>query len=209
MKKIVQGSVLGLVSLAMTGVVFAHVTVNPKETVPGYSVATVRVPNEKDAATVVVRVVVPEGVTVGGVMPIPGWTHAEKRELDPKKTPVMHDDGDTEPAETITEVTWSGGKIGAGEFMEFPLSVQYSADAGKVTWKAYQTYAGGEVVAWDGSSDKSPIPIVTVLKEATEKSKTGIVQMNTSADAGATTWLSVVAVVLSVAAFAKSMNKKK
>ena len=211
MKKIIQGSAVVLMGLACAGVVSAHVTVHPKEAVAGYSVAVVRVPNEKDVATTQVRVVVPEGVDVGGVMPISGWTHTEKKEKDPKATPMMADDGDMESLEKVTEITWSGGKIGVGEFMEFPVSVKYSGDADTVTWKSYQTYAGGEVVAWDSSDEKKPAPVVTILKEA----KVDSLEKNVKAlsgPAGSTPgqmqWLSVVALLASVAALAVSMKKK-
>lgn len=205
MKKITQGSVLSLLALLSTGLVSAHVSVNPSVTQPGYSIATVRVPNEKEVATTQVRIVVPEGVDVGGVMPLAGWTHTEKKEtIKPMAGAETHDggDGDIAPSERVTEVIWSGGKINAGEFMEFPLSVNYSAEAGKVIWKAYQTYAGGEVVAWDGSAAKSPAPVVSLVKD------TNVVIPVVAEKTQQTQWLSVVAFVLSVAALALQMKKK-
>ena len=50
---------------------------------------------------------------------------------------------------------------------------------------------------------------VTVLKDAPVKPESGTGQTDTSAGTGTATWLSVFAVVLSVAALAKSSNKKK
>jgi uncharacterized protein YcnI len=210
MKKIVQGSALVFMGLALAGVVSAHVTVNPKEAVAGYSVTTVRVPNEKDIATTKIRVLVPEGVDLHGIMPVAGWQHSEVREE--KKTSAdgsTNEDGHHEEEGRVTEVIWSGGKIGAGEFMEFPLSVQYSADSEKVTWKAYQTYADGEVVPWDGTDDNHPAPVVSVLKEA----KVDMLEKNMKATAGpagaSTPWLSVAAIILSIAALGVSLNSKK
>lgn len=207
MKNIVRGGVLALVSLAFVGVVSAHVSVNPKEAVAGYSVATVRVPNEKDVATTRVRVLVPEGVEVHGVMPIVGWQHSEVREAFKEEATKEGDHQEEEGR--ITEVVWSGGKIAAGEFMEFPLSVKYSAEAEKVTWKAYQTYADSEVVPWDGTDEGHPAPVVSVLKEA----KVDVLEKNVKATAGpagvSTPWLSVAALILSVAALGVSLSSKK
>src|SRR5258706_12863489 len=200
MKKFIQNSMVVVASLALAGSVSAHVTVNPKEAVVGFSVATVRVPNEKDVDTIAVRVIVPSGVTVNGIMPLFGWTHTEKTEPVKqdamKKSDTSMGDDDAPPTTRITEITWTG-KVAAGEFMEFPLSVQYSADMDKVTWKAYQTYAGGEVIAWDGASDKEPAPSVTVLKEA--KIDTLVKnQAPKNTVSGQTTWFSVGALLMSV-----------
>ena len=210
MKKIIQGSVFTLLSFVATGVVYAHVTVSPNEAVAGYGVAVIRVPNEKDVATTEIRVVVPDGVDIGGVMPISGWTHTEKKVKDPNAKPMMADDGDMESPERVTEVIWSGGKIGAGEFMEFPLSVRYSGDADKVMWKAYQTYAGGEVVAWDSSNEKKPAPTVMILKETKVDTLEKSIKLSGALSGKGTQspWLSTAAFVLSVAALAISLKKK-
>lgn len=194
-----------VVALFTAGSVSAHVSVQPKEVVAGYVVSSVRVPNEKDIATVAVRVVIPEGVDVHGVMPIAGWTHTEKREV----VAGSATDGDdhTEKREgRITEVAWSGGKIAVGEFMEFPLSVQYMGDTDKVAWKAYQTYATGEVVPWDGSDEKHPVPVVTVLTQG--KVSQGAENASAASSGDKSTWMSVAALLLSVAALAVGLKKK-
>ena len=210
MKKIIQGSMIAFVGLYSASLVFAHVTVNPKTTIAGYSVATVRVPNEKDVATTQVRILVPEGVQVHGVMPLSGWTHAEKLVSIKNTTSEEtsdHDDDDDHGSERISEIIWTGGKIGVGEFMDFPVSVQYPDTLEKVTWKAYQTYAGGEVVAWDGSNEKSPAPVVTVSQAVATEVNEKDNSMKKSQDIQ-TTWISVVALVLSVCAIALHAKKK-
>lgn len=201
MKKIGYfGVVLGVL-LVTVGHVSAHVSVQPKEVVAGYTVAAVRVPNEKDIATTGVRVVVPNGVEVHGIMPIPDWTHTEKREATVQS--VSDDDGYAEESTgRITEVIWTGGKIGAGEFMEFPLSVKYSTDSESVTWRAYQSYADGEVVPWDGSDEKHPASVVSVMKQAV--STRGAVPKTSDQSI----WMNVVALLLSVTAFAVALKKK-
>jgi len=186
------------VALMLSAKVSAHVTVQPRETVAGYTVSSLRVPNEKDLATTQVRVVVPDAVDVYGIMPVAGWKYTMKHE-EAEQAEADHDGDDHAGQGRITEITWSGGKIGAGEFMEFPLSVQYSADSDKVTWKAYQTYADGEVVPWDGTDEKHPAPTVVVLKTAST-----VTAPKASKDA----WMSVAALLLSVTALAMSLKKK-
>jgi uncharacterized protein YcnI len=206
MKKIMHVGLIVLVFLVVVSRVSAHVTVQPKEAVVGYTVSSVRVPNEKDIATIQVRVLVPEGVDVHGVMPVFGWTHTEKRE-EIKKDAMTGDSHGGEEVGPITEIVWSGGRINSGEFMEFPLSVQYEADAEKVTWKAYQTYANGEVVPWDGSDEKHPAAQVTILKEA--KVDTLTKNMTSAPAASAqSSWLSVAALLVSAGALVVSFKKK-
>lgn len=188
--------------LVFARTVSAHVSVQPKEAIVGYSVSSVRVPNEKETATTKVRVVVPEGVDVHGVMPIAGWQYILTREESGNSTETIEGEDHHGDEGRITEIAWSGGRIGVGEFMEFPLSVQYAADIDEAIWKAYQTYADGEVVPWDGSDEKHPAPQVTVLKEAKADSR---VSKTTSAQ---TPWMNVAALLLSIAALAVSLKKK-
>ena len=55
--------------------------------------------------------------------------------------------------------------------MDFGLSVRIPDKAGeKLTFKALQTYSGGEVVRWIGAEDSdNPAPIVTVTEAAGEE----------------------------------------
>jgi len=86
------------------GVAWAHVIVSPKE-VPAdsYQVLVVRAPTEKDISTTGIRVEVPEGFTVSGVRPVPGW----ESEFE-------------EDAGVIRAITWSGGEIQPREFQDSP-----------------------------------------------------------------------------------------
>src|SRR3954447_25251017 len=86
--------------LATAGVAWAHVVVTPKEAPAGsYQKFSVSVPTEKDIPTTGVRVEVPEGFTVTGVQPVPGWQHEFEKDGGVVKT-----------------ITWSGGKIEPEEF---------------------------------------------------------------------------------------------
>ena len=63
-----------LISVVAAGVAWAHVVVHPNEAPAGsYQKFDLSVPTEKDIPTMQVQVEVPEGFTVTGVKPVPGW----------------------------------------------------------------------------------------------------------------------------------------
>lgn len=143
--------------------VYAHVTVSPKTAQTGERVTfTVSVPNEKELATTELRLVVPD--TLEGAQPtiVAGWEIETVGER-----------------EQIREITWSGGNIPAGQRADFTLKGQVPASAGKIEWKAYQTYADGKVVAWDqsesshghaegASKESGPLSVTNISDEAVE-----------------------------------------
>jgi uncharacterized protein YcnI len=155
--------------LAPTG--FAHVTVNPNQANAGsFSRFAVRVPTERDADTTQVSMQLPEGLFFVSFQPKEGWTREVKMEtLDP---PVEL--FGTTYNERVSEVTWSGGKIGPGEFDEFGMSARMpEAEPGtELVFPAVQTYSSGEVVRWIGAADaETPAPRVTVEAAAGEESE--------------------------------------
>ncbi len=136
-------------TLAATGVAWAHVRVVPEE-VPAdsFQVLTVRVPTEKDVPTTEVRVEVPEGFTISQVKPVPDWEY----ELE-------------EEAGVVRAITWSGGEIGPTEFQEFDVQGKTPEEAGEYPWRAFQTYEDGSVVEWAGPEDaEEPASVVTVAE---------------------------------------------
>jgi len=145
----------------------AHVTVQPDTGVAGaYTRLDVRVPNERDdAATTKVEVQFPDGFAAASYEPVPGWDiKVAKKQLE---QPIQTDDGEiTEGVDTITWTAKSDDDaIPPGAFEDFGLSVQIPGKAGdKLTFKALQTYSGGEVVRWIGpeGSDR-PAPVVTLV----------------------------------------------
>ena len=153
----------------------AHVTLQPNTAAAGaYTVENVRVPNERDkASTVKVDLQLPHGFAAVSYEPKTGWSvNVTKAKL---AKPIQTDDGPID--EEVRRITFTGhgpnGKIGPGQFMDFPLSVQIPGKAGdKLVFKAIQTYSNGEVVRWIGAPDsETPAPIVTVVK-ATASSAT-------------------------------------
>jgi uncharacterized protein YcnI len=115
-----------------------------------YQKLAVSVPTEKDIPTTNIRVEVPEGFTVTGVQPLPGWQYEFER-----------DQG------LIKAITWSGGEIRPEEFQEFSLQAKTPRDTGDYAWKAYQTYEDGSVVEWTGPPDaEEPASVVSVVSDS-------------------------------------------
>lgn len=136
-----------LLTLAVSETSWAHVVVTPeKVAAEDYETLTVTVPTEKDVPTTEVKVEVPDGFTVSGVQPVPGWDYE------------FQEDGGV-----VTSVTWSGGEIGPREFQQFLLSAQAPEEAGEYPWRAFQTYEDGSVVEWTGPPDaEEPASVVEV-----------------------------------------------
>ena len=134
--------------LATSGVALAHVTVQPEEVSAGeYEKLTVTVPSEKEIPTTEVRVDVPEGFTVSGVKPVPGWEYEFEEE-----------------AGVVTAVAWSGGQIGPREFQEFEMQAQTPDEPGDFSCVAIQTYEDGSTAEWTGPPDsEEPASVVRVV----------------------------------------------
>lgn len=145
----------------------AHVTLQPKEaTAGGYARLDVRVPNEEDAkATTKIVVQMPPGFASASYEPVPGWSvKVARRKL---AAPVQSGAGETQTEEVSTLTFSATGKgLAPGEFQDFGVSLRLpDKPAGtKLTFKALQTYTGGEVVRWIGApgSDR-PAPQVTLV----------------------------------------------
>lgn len=157
-------------ALAVPAVASAHVTVQPPEAAAGsYAVENVRVPNEKDdRGTTKVELQLPPGVSYAATQPVPNWT-AKITKRTPSKAFSVEGEPVTQEIDTIT---WTGsgkaGVVAPGEFQQFPVSLRIpdGAEGSKITFKALQTYEGGEVVRWIGAADSElPAPTVT-LEEA-------------------------------------------
>ena len=189
----------------------AHVTVQPSSAAAGtYTRLDVRVPNERDdASTQKVELQFPEGFASASYEPVPGWSvKVTKKTL---ATPIKTDDG--EITEGVDTVTWTADDtedaIPPGAFQDFGLSVRIPGQAGDaLTFKALQTYTGGEVVRWIGAEDSdNPAPTVAVTEATadehgaaatptpgavTEAARTS----STTSDDGSGTGLAVVALIV-------------
>lgn len=153
-------------SLLMASTAWAHVSITPNTSTPGQSAqVSFRVPNERDdAATVRLEVVFPADrpLPTASVGDVAGWTATVHRQK--LATPVKTDDG--EVTDAVTSITWEGGRIEPGHFQQFPVSLG-RLDAGKLTFKALQTYSNGTVVRWidgteSGANPEHPAPVLTI-----------------------------------------------
>jgi uncharacterized protein YcnI len=133
------------------GSVAAHVGILPAEAPPGTSQTfTVRVPTERDVPTIRVRMEFPNGMTVSRFQPKPGWQREIERDASGR----------------ITAVVWSGGKIEPAEYEDFYFIARTPQETGKLAFKAYQSYEGGETVEWVNDAEPRPAPAMTIRAAA-------------------------------------------
>lgn len=186
-------------TLAAASAAFGQVTLQPTQVAPGdFTRLDVRVPNERDnVGTTKVEVQFPAGFIFVSTEPVPGWTaKVTKRKL--AKPVEVFGEKQTEEVDTVT---WTGdGKTGIvkpGQFQDFGLSVGMPDAPGEtLTFKALQTYAGGEVVRWIGPPDSDePAPQVVLTSIATT-AEPGQAAAEGADDDGAPVWLAVVALAL-------------
>lgn len=142
----------------------AHVSVHPNALpAGGFTVIAIQVPNERDrASTVKVDVKFPNGIYVASPAVVPGWRARVISKKLPK--PVEIEPGFS-VSSRIDRVVFSGGRIGPGRFLSFPVSIKAPAvKAGTLlTFKALQTYSNGDIVRWIGNpSSDEPAPQVLV-----------------------------------------------
>jgi uncharacterized protein YcnI len=210
MKRQVIGVTLAA-TLVLAPAAVAHVTVQP-ESVPagGFTRLDVRVPTERDVPTTKVEVQFPPGFLSVSSEPVPGWNiEITKRKLD---KPVE------QFGETVTEevdrVIFSGGQVAPGQFQDFGLSVGVpDKPAGSaLTFKALQTYQGGEVVRWIGPPDsEEPAPQVqlTAAEEeggaaapAEEEQQAPPAPAAKEGDDGGSDTLSIIALIVGIVGLA-------
>ncbi|MFI5962134.1 YcnI family protein [Streptomyces asoensis] len=163
--------------LVAAGAASAHVTVHPESYTQGATdgVLTFRVPNEDDAVTTTkVQVFLPTDHPVLGVLVSPrdGWTASVKNTR--LKTPVKTDDGTITDA--VSEITWTGGKIAAGQFEDFDVAFgQLPDDVGRLTFKTLQTYSDGKTVRWieeaaaGADEPENPAPVLELTTKGADE----------------------------------------
>ena len=135
-----------------------HVTLNPREEEAGaFARFAVRVPNERpNASTTEVSMQFPENVISASFIDVPGWERTV--EMVPLDEPI-EEEGEDPITERIGTVTWTGGEIEPGEFVEFGVSFQVPEDAsGALLFPATQTYSNDEVVRWISPEEEADLP---------------------------------------------------
>lgn len=104
------------------------------------------VPTEKEISTTEVRLVVPAGMTITRFQTMPGFTRTLTKNA----------------AGLVTEVIWKG-RIAPMEYARFMFTARNPETAGAVSWKVYQKYSDGSVVAWDNSDpEQTPDSKITI-----------------------------------------------
>jgi uncharacterized protein YcnI len=141
----------GVGTLVLAGVASAHVTVtSPGATQGGGDQEiTFRVPVEKDANTIGLKLSLPTDTPIASVdvEPVAGWTHTEKTVKLAK--PIVTDDGDI--TEAVSEIDWTaqpGQGLVPGEFGAFTIIAGQLPETPSLTFKAIQIYSDGTQVAW-------------------------------------------------------------
>ena len=92
----------------------------------------------------------PPGFTGVDYQAVPGWS---VRVIESKLAHPLEEDGETIDSE-VSEIVWSWsgpqGKVGNGQFIDFPLSlaIPVNANGSSLQFKAVQTYSDGAVVHW-------------------------------------------------------------
>jgi uncharacterized protein YcnI len=123
---------------------FAHVVVKPNQAGVGATQGfSVGVPNEKDNPTIGLRLVIPEGLMHVSPNVKLGWT------INVKQEGASEDAAHTSGGSKVTEISWTGGSIPAGQRDDFMFTAQVPSSETTLKWNAYQTYQDGTVVSWD------------------------------------------------------------
>lgn len=147
-----------LVAAAAVGTASAHVQVRPTEAAPGDPVLwEVIVPGERDEGTTKVELAFPKGVIPFSYERTPGWS----------RTVRENEDG------SARSVVWEGRSASDG-FTRFAFLASTPETEGTLSWKALQTYEGGDVVRWIGSSDSEfPAATTRVAKDVATQNAGG------------------------------------
>jgi len=145
-RRLLLGTFLAIVPSA---ILLAHITIWPKESAPGARERyTMRVPNEKQVATVRIEGEFPPELNLYDFEFKAGW------KIDFKKD----DKG------KIIGATWTG-KIVPYEFVEFGMLGLNPKEGSSLTWKFVQYYEDGMKEEFTGPvGSRYPSPVVTLRK---------------------------------------------
>ena len=137
----------------LAAAVSAHVTGSTKESEAGVlETYTVRVPTEKQIATVRLDLRLPSGTAFESAEPMDGWDI-------------------TIEGNKLSWIATDGG-IGVGEAGQFAFTVRNPDIEGEIPWNAYQHYADGSLVQW---AEGSPNPYsVTAIAAGTGGGETAV-----------------------------------
>jgi uncharacterized protein YcnI len=200
-------AVAGLAAAGAASPAAAHVDVLPRTVTQGEAVElTARVPNERPAATVEVRIAFPPQVTVFSIgAPPAGWRTLTLRAPDGR----------------LRGVRYVGGRIRAGRYADFTF-LATPFESGTAVFRTEQAHADRTVSRWTGPPETAgdpapgepeaggpgPAPAIEVVAEgagqgATEGAAEGAAvggDADEDASSGAGVWLGVIAIAIAAGA---------
>ena len=148
MKKHIRSfaSITAAIALLLVSVlpVAAHASVPDGSKVPSNSGAVihVRLPHGcGGAAVTAIEVQIPDGVVGAKPELIAGWTATTEM------VPATYTLYGTEYTERVGTITWTGGPLPDGQFLDFGINATFQLEPGEYTLPVIQ-YCGDESVAW-------------------------------------------------------------
>lgn len=213
--------VLATSLVAVAAPASAHVSVSSDDASQGgFGIATFSVPNESDtAATTKISVTLPTDTPFAFVsaQAKPGW------EID--TTTVKFDEpvtnGEFEVTEATATITWTatGDGIAPGEYDTFGLSGGPFPSADELMLPVVQTYADGEVAAWDqeqtgDTEPEMPAPVLALNAstddaEASTSDDTQAVSATTNDSDDIALTIAIAAAVVAAAALLVSVRQNR
>jgi uncharacterized protein YcnI len=204
--KVFLPTVLGL--FLFTSVASAHVTVTPKTSTTGaWETYTVKVPVEKDMPTTKFTLKAPEGVEIMSYQPVPDWTYTADKDANGKVKSITFES--------------TGEGILPGQFQQFTFVAKNPEKATKAPWDAFQYYKDGSIVEWTGDEGAdTPHSITDIVvgtstadhhqatTEDTHKDDKKTADVETTST-NLPLVLSIVSVILSLAAFVLVLRKRR
>ena len=171
--RLVASSLVALFLLAVAALpVAAHATVPDGSAVPagGSAVIHIRLPHGCDGdAITAVRVQLPDGVVGAKPELLAGWTAATEM------VPAQYSLYGTDYTERVGVITWSGGPLPDGQFLDFGVNATFQLGPGEYALPVIQE-CGTTSVAWieipaAGQTHddlEHPAPTFTVVEAAAE-----------------------------------------
>lgn len=141
-------TVAWILALLLPAAALGHAVVHPESAPPGaYQKYVLRVPNERDVATVRVELEFPLGIQVVSLGDVEGWA-----------LEVV-----TGPDGRVERAIWTG-RLPPMRFVEFPFVAVNPHDETRLIWPAAQLYEGGERVEWTGPEESETPASVTMVR---------------------------------------------
>jgi len=102
-----------------------------------------RVPTERDSATIRIEAEFPIGMAVSDFESKTGWTI----------------ESTTNAEGEVVSAVWTGGSIPSGQAEQFSFTAQNPREATTLTWQVVQTHADGSVAEWMG--ERAPAVVIS------------------------------------------------